>query len=98
MVAAESLACGTPVIASRTGGLQYVVEHGQSGLLVEPRSSRQLASMMGLIASSKRFMQTLGENGHRIAEELYRWDAIVENINELYTEVSQVADNQLAYH
>lgn len=47
MVAAESLACGTPVIASRTGGLQHVVEHGKTGLLVEPRSSRQLASMMG---------------------------------------------------
>ena len=98
MVAAESLACGTPVIASRTGGLQYVVEHGATGLLAEPGNSQDLASMMAMIHGSQRFTETLGENGSRIADELYRWDVIVKHIHELYAEVSQVADNRLAMH
>ena len=98
MVAAESLASGTPVIASRTGGLQYVVEHGATGLLAEPRNSQHLASMMGLIHGSQRFTEALGENGSRVADELYRWDVIVEHIDELYAEVSQVGTNQLTYH
>lgn len=98
MVAAESLACGTPVIASRTGGLQHVVEHGTTGLLVEPRSSRQLASMMGLIAGSKRFTETLGKHGARVADQRFRWDAIVQDIDELYMEVSRVATNQAVYN
>jgi len=98
MVAAESLACGTPVIASRTGGLQHVVTHGQTGLLVEPRSSGQLASMMGLIASSKRFTRILGENGSQIADERFRWDTIIEDIDEVYREVGRLAEPQVVYY
>jgi glycosyltransferase involved in cell wall biosynthesis len=35
LVAMEALACGTPVIASRTGALVELVEHGRTGFLVE---------------------------------------------------------------
>ncbi len=34
MVALEAMACGTPVIASRVGGLQFTLEDGQTGFLV----------------------------------------------------------------
>jgi len=97
MVAAESLACGTPVIASRTGGLQHVVEHGKTGLLFEPRSSRQLASMMGLIAGGRRFAPVLGENGYRAAAR-FRWDVIAQAIHKVYREVSQVAANPSVFY
>lgn len=35
MVALEAMACGTPVIASRVGGLKYTIENGRTGLLVQ---------------------------------------------------------------
>lgn len=34
MVALEAMACGTAVIGSRVGGLQYTIEEGRTGLLV----------------------------------------------------------------
>jgi glycosyltransferase involved in cell wall biosynthesis len=97
MVAAESLACGTPVIASRTGGLQHVVEHGTTGLLIEPRNAEHLSSMMGLMTSSKRFPKILGHNGVRVANEQFRWDAIAQQVDELYTEVGQGAPDRVIY-
>lgn len=38
LVAAESLACGTPVVASRVGGLPEILAGAHSGILVEPNS------------------------------------------------------------
>ena len=45
LVALESMACGTPVVATRVGGLPTIVQHGHTGYLKSwrcPRSLRQL--------------------------------------------------------
>jgi glycosyltransferase involved in cell wall biosynthesis len=43
-VAAEALAAGTPVVATRVGGLPEVVEDGVTGALVEPNRPADLAA------------------------------------------------------
>ncbi len=43
IVPIESMACGTPVVASRTGGLQYSVKDGKTGHLTKPRDYNDLA-------------------------------------------------------
>jgi D-inositol-3-phosphate glycosyltransferase len=43
MVALEAMACGTPVIASRVGGLQFTVQDEESGLLFPEGDWRSLA-------------------------------------------------------
>jgi len=44
MVAVESLACGTPVVAFDTAGVHDVVDHQQNGFLADPFSAEGLAS------------------------------------------------------
>jgi glycosyltransferase involved in cell wall biosynthesis len=44
LVMIESMACGTPVIASRWGAVPEVIEHGRSGIIVE--SYRQMAAAL----------------------------------------------------
>lgn len=43
LAAIEAFACGTPVIASRQGGLREIVEHRRNGLLVAPGDAEDLA-------------------------------------------------------
>lgn len=42
-VVLEALAAGTPVVASRVGGIPELVRHGREGLLVEPKDPAALA-------------------------------------------------------
>jgi glycosyltransferase involved in cell wall biosynthesis len=46
----ESLAVGTPVIATRTGGVAEVVRDGENGLLVEPGDTR------AFVAAVRRYL------------------------------------------
>ena len=41
---AEAMAVGTPVVATRVGGLAEVVDDGVTGLLVEPGRPEELAA------------------------------------------------------
>src|SRR5439155_11944140 len=46
LVAVESLACGTPVVATRVGGLTSIVHDGETGLLVPWRDADLFASAL----------------------------------------------------
>lgn len=46
LVAAEALACGTPVLAARAGGLSELVQDGQTGQLFEPGDGLALARLL----------------------------------------------------
>ena len=43
IVPLEAMACGTPVVASKTGGLGYSVKNGKTGFLAKPRNQQDLA-------------------------------------------------------
>jgi len=54
MVALESLACGTPVVAYRRGGLAEVIVDGRSGRLVPPDDEAGLIRAVGTVARLSR--------------------------------------------
>ncbi len=52
IVMAESLACGTPVVATRCASTPEVIDHGQTGFLCD--SEGELVAAVGLLASINR--------------------------------------------
>jgi glycosyltransferase involved in cell wall biosynthesis len=64
MVTIESMACGTPVIASNAGGSPEILDYGKFGLLFEPLNAESLATkMMKFTADQSMFSATaLKEN------------------------------------
>ena len=74
-VVAESLACGTPVVAADVGGVRELVLHGESGYLFAPGDTAQLspllASLLGdasRLADMRRAARALAER--RVAEDV----------------------------
>ena len=62
MVAIDSLACGAPLIASKTGGLTDIIENNKNGILVEPGNSDQLKDAILKIFQDKKFREQLSIN------------------------------------
>ncbi|MCY7305790.1 MAG: glycosyltransferase family 4 protein [Rhodoferax sp.] len=60
LVAVEAFACGTPVIASRIGVLETLVNDGVNGLLFEPGNSDDLAAKMRWALANPGRMAEMG--------------------------------------
>jgi glycosyltransferase involved in cell wall biosynthesis len=43
------MACGVPVVATRSGGVPEIIRHGQDGFLVSPGNASEMASAMAKI-------------------------------------------------
>jgi glycosyltransferase involved in cell wall biosynthesis len=78
----ESLACGTPVVAFRTGGIPDMVQHQQNGYLAEFRSSADLARGIAWVYSANR--QVLSLNSRRTIEDSFSEHIIARRHIDLY--------------
>jgi glycosyltransferase involved in cell wall biosynthesis len=64
-VIVEAMAAGLPVVASHIPGVEELVEHGATGLLVPPNRADKLADAMAVLASNADERARLGQAGRR---------------------------------
>lgn len=79
MVALEAMASGTPVIASKVGGLAYLVEDDRTGYLVPAREPSALADRIALLLAQPETRQRLGAQAAQVAAQ-YTWARIVDRL------------------
>jgi glycosyltransferase involved in cell wall biosynthesis len=80
LVMIESLASGKPVVAVNRGGPLEIVEHGRTGLLVEP-TPRAFAEAMLELVQNQGLYAAMGRNGAS-ASKKYDWAAFVDRLDE----------------
>jgi len=66
-VAVEAMMRGTAVVASSTGGLGEIVEHGKTGFLVPPNDPQELAKRLVEVLSDRAKAERMGQSGRRMA-------------------------------
>jgi len=64
----EAMACGTPVVATRVGGITEFIEHGNNGWLVEPGNPEELANALLSILGDIKLAAHLGKQGRITAQ------------------------------
>lgn len=86
-VVLEARASGTPVVASRSGGLIDTVDGETNGLRFEERDYKGLAKQVILIFSNKVLRKKLSENGYKYVNEKFSWKVISKQFTQLYEEI-----------
>jgi D-inositol-3-phosphate glycosyltransferase len=86
MVALESMACGTPVVASQVGGLAYLVKDGVTGYTVPVGDPQELCIHLRDLIEDRQLRKQMGEQAARFAQQ-YAWEVIATRIIDQYKEL-----------
>jgi len=83
----EAMAMRKSCIASNITSIPEVVEHGRSGILVEPQMPEQIAeAVLSVIDDSER-RQAMGTRGRQIVEEKFSINTNIRSLENLYEQV-----------
>ena len=85
--ATESLACGTPVVASNVGGIPEIVLDGVTGLLAQPQDSGSLAAKLAILANDAALRHQLATAGRDFVYREFEASAQTALYRDLYTRV-----------
>jgi glycosyltransferase involved in cell wall biosynthesis len=83
----EAMASGTPVIASRVGGVPEVVADGVTGYLVDPGDTAALREQLAALLGRPRLARRLGDNARELVLERFTWDAVARRCLDSYNEL-----------
>jgi glycosyltransferase involved in cell wall biosynthesis len=86
-IASECHACGTPVVAFATSGLNDIVDHHCTGYLAEPFDPQDLAAGISWILADAPRLQALGLSARERAEKLWSSSRVASLYLDVYREV-----------
>lgn len=85
LVAVESLACGTPVVATRAGGLMTIVHNDENGYLV-PRCSGFFAERLDAILRNPDIQGRMHAEARRSVSH-FSWQSVALHVSEVYDDL-----------
>jgi glycosyltransferase involved in cell wall biosynthesis len=80
----EALAAGTPVVATRVGGVPDVVRDGEDGFLVDPGDVDELAERLAALAHDPALRERMGAAGRERVLPRYAVERLVDDVDRLY--------------
>jgi glycosyltransferase involved in cell wall biosynthesis len=83
----EAMASGTPVVASRLGGVPEIVEDGATGFLVPPGDVEALHDRLDQLLGDPALAQRMGRRGRELVCERFTWRAVAERCLASYAEL-----------
>lgn len=86
-VVVESMACGVPVVANRSGGIPEIIEHEKNGLLVESGNIDQFVAAIKMLLTDDKLRDVLGRNAVKRAQS-FSIQQHIESMEKVFKRVS----------
>ena len=87
IVLLEAMACETPCIGIRVGGIPDIIDHDRTGLLVEPESDEGLSDAIAKLYCDPEKRYRMGKNGRERVISCFDWKKISAKTIEVYQQV-----------
>ncbi len=87
----EGYMASKPVVASRMGGLPYIIDDGKSGLLFEAGKANELAQKIQRLADNPADAASMGARGRSLSETKYGPDQAYSNLMNIFSQVQATA-------
>ena len=93
----EAMACGTPVIGTRSGGTPEIILHGETGLLVENNAPRDVAGALRRMLTDPDARACMARSGEQLVATNYSWASAAAEFVDLYRQcLGQKAEPAIA--
>ncbi|MFZ0886861.1 MAG: glycosyltransferase family 4 protein, partial [Candidatus Binataceae bacterium] len=83
LVFLEAMACGTPVIGTRSGGAPEIIIEGETGLLVDRNEPEELAATIRKLLDDPEMRARMGRQGRQFAVQ-HSWRRAAQRYLDLY--------------
>ncbi len=80
----QALATETPVVATKIGSIPDIIQHGETGLLVSPCNSQELASQIYALVENPAIGRTMAQKGRKRVEQSFSSQSTVSKNEGLY--------------
>ena len=82
----EAMACGTPIVTTKTPGINEIVVPNRNGLLVPPRNPDKIAAAIIKIFDSKNLQRKFSRNNIKDVKK-YDWPIVAKKVEKKYEEL-----------
>ena len=83
----EAMACGTPVIGSKVGGIKYSVLDNKTGYLVPPNDPVALAKKIKQLFENPLLMKNMKFNSIKRVNSIFTWENIAKMVDNAYAKI-----------
>lgn len=80
----EAMSAGLPVVATAVGGTPDVIQHGQSGWLIDPQDPHDLKAALLSLLNKPALCTLLGKKGRNHVYDCYSLDSVADRHLDLY--------------
>lgn len=84
LVILEAMACETPVVVTRKGGIPLAVKDGKNGFFVRPRNANDIAEKVNRLLTDEQLRLKIAKKAREIAVEKFSWKIIARKFENIY--------------
>jgi glycosyltransferase involved in cell wall biosynthesis len=84
------MASAKPIVTTRLGNIEKIIEHKKTGLLVNPGNIDELSKAIIILLSDKELRTKLGQEARKVVVRNYSWESHAKKILSLCKDIENL--------